>query len=133
MATRVSIRPAQTRDDLAAVLDVSRRVSGGPAPTVAELEHALANEPGSTFLLGYYGDELAASGVGKISSLVGCLFAMARVLPEFRRRGVGEAMYRALSAHARSVGREELFGRVREDDGDTMSAVRGARLSRDRP
>ena len=124
MATRVSIRPAQTREDLAAVLDVSRRVSGGPAPAVAELEYALANEPGTTFLLGYYGDELAASGVGKISPLVGCLFAMVRVLPEFRRRGVGEAMYHALSAHARSVGREELFGRLREDDGAAMSAVR---------
>ena len=123
MATRVSIRPAQTRDELAAVLDVSRRVSGGPVPTVAELEHALANEPGSTFLLGHYGDELAASGVGKISSLVGCLFAMVRVLPEFRRRGIGGAMYSALSTHARAVGREELFGRVREDDGDAMSAV----------
>jgi len=123
MATAVSIRPAQTPDELAAALDVSRRVSGNPVPTVAELEHVLATERGSTFLLGYHGDELAASGVGKISSLGGRLFAMVRVLPEFRRRRVGEAMYSALSAHARSVGREELFGRVREDDGGSMSAV----------
>lgn len=123
MADDVSIRPARSVEDLSAVLDVSRRVSGAPAPNVAELEHVLANEPGSTFLLGYYGGELAASGVGKISSLVGCLFAMVRVLPELRRRGVGEAMYSALSAHARSVGREHLFGRVREDDFASMSAV----------
>jgi hypothetical protein len=71
MATAVSIRPGQTPDELAAALDVSRRVSGNPVPTVAELEHVLATERGSTFLLGYHGDELAASGVGKISSLVG--------------------------------------------------------------
>src|SRR5262245_61124806 len=124
MAANVSIRPARSVEDLSGALDVSRRVSGNPLPTVAELEHVLANEPRSTFLLGYYGVERAASGVGKISSLVGCLFAMVRVLPEFRRRGVGEAMYSALSLHARSVGREELFGRVREDDGGSMNAVR---------
>jgi len=123
MAADVSIRPARSADELSAVLEVSRCVSGDPLPAVAELEDVLATERGSIFLLGYQRDEPAASGVGKVSSLVGCLFAMVRVLPEYRRRGVGEAMYSALSAHARSVGRRELFGRVREDDGGSMSAV----------
>src|SRR4029453_4400220 len=100
MAADVSIRPARGAEELSAVLDVSRRVSGGPAPSVAELEHVLANEAGSTFLLGYYGQELAASG---------------------------ERMFSALSAPPRSVGREHLFGRVREDDGDSMSAAVQAR------
>jgi mycothiol synthase len=123
MAAEISIRPARSRRELETALEVAERVSGGPVPTVDELEHTLANEPGSTFLLAYCGDAAAASGVGKVSSLSGCLFAMVRVLPEFRGRGVGRAMYAALSEHARLVGRDELFGRVREDDQRTIDVV----------
>lgn len=123
MASVVSIRPASSRPELESVLDVAQRVSGRPVPAVGELEHALANEPGSMFLLAHLDGDLVASGVGKVSSLSGCLFAMVRVLPEFRRRGIGSAMYAKLSEHARSVGREQLFGRIREDDEGSLSAV----------
>jgi len=125
MAAGISIRPARNRRELEVVLGIAFRVSGGPLPAVDELEHALATEPGSTFLLGYCDGQPAASGVGKESSLIGCLFAIVRVLPEFRRRGVGKGMYMALSEHARSVGREELFGRIREDDAGSLEAVVG--------
>jgi GNAT superfamily N-acetyltransferase len=80
-------------------------------------------EAGTVFLLAWVGDDAAASGVGKVSSLSGCLFAMVRVLPEFRRRGIGSAMHATLSEHASSVGREQLFGRVREDDEGSLGAV----------
>jgi mycothiol synthase len=123
MAAGISIRPARRRRELESVLEVSYRVSGGPLPAVDELEHTLASEPGSAYLLGHCDGEVAASGVGKVSSLVGCLFAMVRVLPEFRHRGVGQAMYVALSEHARSVGRDELFGRIREDDAGSLEAA----------
>src|ERR687887_2353035 len=124
MAAPISISPARSRPELEVVLAVAGRVSGGPLPAVDELEHTLSSEPGSLFLLGYSGEDVAASGVGKVSSLAGCLFAMVRVLPEFRRRGIGRSVYSALSDHARSVGLHELFGRVREDDGGSLSAVR---------
>jgi GNAT superfamily N-acetyltransferase len=98
MAAGISICPARSRRELESVLEVLDRVSGGPLPAVEELEHTLASKPGSTYLLGHCDGEAGASGVGKVSSLVGCLFAMVRVLPEFRRRGVGRAMYSALEA-----------------------------------
>jgi len=123
MAAEISIRPAKSRQELETVLEVAFRVSGGPLPAVDELEHTLANDVGCTYLLGYCDGEPAASGVGKVSSLVGCLFAMVRVLPEFRGRGVGRALYGSLSDHARSVGRNELFGRIREDDTSSLQAV----------
>ena len=123
MAAEISIRPAKRRQELETVLDVAFRVSGGPLPAVDELEHTLANDFGCTYLLGYWDGEPAASGVGKMSSLVGCLFAMVRVLPEFRGRRVGRALYGVLSDHARSVGRNELFGRIREDDTSSLQAV----------
>jgi len=108
MAAEISIRPAKSRQELETVLEVAFRVSGGPLPAVDELEHTLANDVGCTYLLGYCDGEPAASGVGKVSSLVGCLFAMVRVLPEFR---------------GRRVGRNELFGRIREDDTSSLQAV----------
>ena len=119
----ISIRPARTRNELATALDLAERVSGGPVLAVEELEHSLRHEPGTTFLLAYWGDDTAGSGVGRISSLPGCLFAMVRVLPEFRRRGVGRALYAELSEHAQAVGRQELFGRIREDDAGSIAAA----------
>jgi ribosomal protein S18 acetylase RimI-like enzyme len=38
------------------------------------------------------------------------------VLPDFRRRGIGEALFRELSARARELGKAELQVEVREDD-----------------
>jgi GNAT superfamily N-acetyltransferase len=123
MASDISICRARSRPELQTVLEVAERVSGPPVPAVDELEHALASEPGTLFLIAYLGTDAAASGVGKVSSLSGCLFAMVRVLPELRRKGVGRAMYAALSDHARRVGLEELFGRVREDDEGSLAAL----------
>ena len=49
---------------------------------------------------------------------------MVRVLPEHRGRGVGARIYEALSQHARKLGRESLWGRVREDDAASRDFVR---------
>ena len=62
------------------------------------------------------GDEALGCGVGRPSSIQSSLYAMVRVLPEHRAQGVGTQIYEALSQHAHSLGRESLWGRVREDD-----------------
>ena len=49
---------------------------------------------------------------------------MVRVLPEHRGQGVGTRIYEALSEHARTLGRESLWGRVREDDAASRDFVR---------
>jgi GNAT superfamily N-acetyltransferase len=48
---------------------------------------------------------------------------MVRVLPEHRGQGVGTRIYEALSQHARRLGRESLWGRVREDDAASRDFV----------
>ena len=45
----------------------------------------------------------------------------ASVLPPYRHRGVGTALLRAVSAHARDVGRRGLTVEVREDDSATLA------------
>ena len=44
-----------------------------------------------------------------------------RVLREFRRRGVGTALFRAVSEHARADGRTALTMSAQEDDADSRS------------
>jgi GNAT superfamily N-acetyltransferase len=124
MGAEMSIRPARSLADLKSVLEIARLVSEEPVPPASALEHTLASEPGTLFLLACVDDDIAGSGVARESSLAGCLYAMARVLPEFRRQGVGNALYAALSDQARSVGRIDLFGRIRETDEESLRLAR---------
>ena len=107
-------RPASTAqyEDWAAILE---RVTGDVLG-VDELAHTLETDHESAWILAYYGGTAAGIGVGRPSSIAGSLYAMARVVPEHRRRGVGSALYAALSAHARVAGCTSLWGRIREDD-----------------
>jgi mycothiol synthase len=132
----ISIRTASSRPELEAVLEVVERVSEEPVPVVEELEHVLANEPGAAFFLAYVDERLAGSGVGRRSSIEGCYYAIPRVLPELRSRGVGSALYEELSRQAEGCGRESLLARVREDDSASLRFARKRgfeELSREMP
>jgi mycothiol synthase len=98
---------------------IMERVSGA-AFGVEELEHVLTTDLESAWLLAYRGDAVAGCGVGRPSSIAGSLYAMARVLPEHRRQGVGNALLAALSAHARERGLTSLWGRIDEEDNDSL-------------
>jgi GNAT superfamily N-acetyltransferase len=124
MARQISIRPAASLPEFEAILDVARRVSREPLPGPAELAHVLAMEPGAAFFLARVDDAIAGSGIGRPSSLAGCLYAMPRVLLEWRGNGVGSALYEALSEQARSIGRTSLVARVREDDEASLRFAR---------
>jgi GNAT superfamily N-acetyltransferase len=89
-----------------------------------EIEHFITSDTESAWLLAVDGDEALGCGVGRPSSVHSSLFAMARVVPERRRQGLGTSIYEALSAHARKLGRESLWGRVREDDTASREFVR---------
>ncbi len=91
---------------------------------VDEIAHFVSSDTESAFLLVLGGDEALGCGVGRPSSIQSSLYAMVRVLPEHRRQGVGTRIYEALSEHARTLGRESLWGRVREDDAASRDFVR---------
>lgn len=74
-------------------------------PTTAEQLRAY-EEDGRLLLLATLDGVDAGCGIGVPSGFAGLTFAMARVLPECRRRGVGSALAEALGAHARALGRE---------------------------
>jgi len=102
---------------------VMERVTGD-VYGVDEIEHFIASDTESAWLLALAGDEAVGCGVGRPSSIQSSLYAMARVLPEHRRQGVGTRIYEGLSRHARGIGRGSLWGRVREDDAESRSFLR---------
>jgi GNAT superfamily N-acetyltransferase len=91
---------------------------------VDEIAHFVSSDRESAFLLVLTGDEALGCGVGRPSSIQSSLYAMVRVLPEHRGQGVGTRIYEALSEHAGRLGRESLWGRVREDDAASRDFVR---------
>lgn len=114
-------KPASTPqyEDWAAILE---RVTGDVCD-VDELAHTLETDHESVWILAYLDGEAAGIGVGRPSSIGSSLYAMARVLPEHRRRGVGSALYEALSAHAHRLTRTSLWGRIHENDRDSRGFV----------
>jgi GNAT superfamily N-acetyltransferase len=67
-------------------------------------------------LLAYVDGVVAGCGIAALSNFGGRAFVAARVLPQFRRRGVGTALVRALAGHGRELGREGVNAFVYADD-----------------
>ena len=88
----------------------------GDVYDVDELAHVMQDDEESAWILASRGGEPLGCGVGRPSSIAGSLYAMARVLPEHRRQGVGAALYEALSKHAAGRGLSSLWGRIEEGD-----------------
>ncbi len=116
------VRPSTPRqyEQWVAILE---RVSGDVFD-VDEIEHFVQSDRESAFLLATRGDEAVGCGVGRPSSIESSLYAMVRVLPEHRRQGVGSQILTALSEHARRLGRDSLWGRIREDDSESRRFAR---------
>jgi GNAT superfamily N-acetyltransferase len=91
---------------------------------VDEIAHFVQSDRESAFLLVTHGNEAVGCGVGRPSSIESSLYAMVRVLPGHRGRGVGGRILEALSEHAQSLGRESLWGRIREDDSESRRFAR---------
>jgi GNAT superfamily N-acetyltransferase len=92
----------------------------GDVYDVDELAHVIQDDEDSAWLLAARGDEAVGCGVGRPSSIAASLYAMARVLPEERRHGVGTTLYEALSEHASRLGLTSLWGRIEEGDAASL-------------
>jgi mycothiol synthase len=99
----VTLRTVETDEDL----ELWRRVRLAVMPyertaTVAELR--AMERPGRLFVLAEINGVLAGHGVADRSDVAGWASVAPRVLPEFRRRGVGSALLRVLVEHASGMG-----------------------------
>lgn len=117
----IAIAAAETDDELAAFQRVVTGVHPGPGVGVPTLRHLLETTPDAVLLLAGVDDVVVGAGTGMRSSIGDALYAMCRVLPEHRRRGVGTALLAALSVHARAYGCGSLIGRLLEDDAEAWA------------
>jgi len=118
----IELRPCESDADLEAWRSV--RISVIPyerTESVEELRRSLSAE--RLMLLAYRDGKLAGSGVaGRGDTASG--FAIPRVLPEQRRRGVGTALLHSLAEHVQGLGFPDLG--VGVDDGDGVGVGAGA-------
>ena len=116
----IAIRPATTDSDLEAWIRVRRAVlpeeSGG---TVTDLRAQESEE--RLVVLAELDGELAGSGYVDRSQIRTRFGLAPRVLPEFRRRGVGTALLRELAAHAERFDVAEISALV-DDEGSRAFA-----------
>jgi GNAT superfamily N-acetyltransferase len=117
----ITIRRAETDSDLEAWRRV--RIAIVPNERTASVEELRRMaSPEQLLLLAEAEGEVVGSGAASRSDMSGAAL-FPRVLPEFRRRGVGTALLRALAAHAESVGHSEA-GSLVDDDGSLAFAER---------
>lgn len=115
----VGVRPAQGDDDLALVARIVGTVLPESGVSVEEMHWSDRTYPGGARFIGLLdGQPVGAGGVGRVyvygPDFPG-LWATFSVLPEARRRGVGSALYAAVSAHTRAAGKEFLLAMTTED------------------
>ena len=107
------IRRASTSADYAHCAEINNAVN----PDGAVTADVIASAPGACLV--HRGGYAYVGG----SSIPGSAFAMVRVRPEARRRGVGGALLAEARAQARELGCETLWGRVHQGDEETLAFV----------
>jgi mycothiol synthase len=111
----IAVRPATTDADLEAWIHVRRAVL--PDESAGTIEDLRARESAERLLLlAELDGELAGSGFADRSDIRHRFGLAPRVLPEFRRRGIGARLLRELGAHAQLFDVREASALV-EDDG----------------
>ena len=90
-------------------------------PVTAEQIRCDATRRAGILLLAEVDGDLAGCGIAARSHFAGRGFVAPRVLPDFRRRGVGTALLLALADHVRSLGREELISFVYADEPESVA------------
>lgn len=108
----IELRPAESDEDLEAWRSVRSAVLPNErTASVAELRVGTGWD--TLFLLAFVDGELAGSGVANSASTGGA-FTQPRVLPAFRRQGVGTRILHALADQALSCGHAEAGSQLEE-------------------
>jgi mycothiol synthase len=108
------IRHVEGDADLEAWVAVKNAVVPNEPATVQQVRDA--EEEGRILLLAEADGHVAGCAIAAPSSFGGKMFIAARVLPAFRRRGIGRALFEACAEHARAFGRDGVNAFVYADE-----------------
>jgi GNAT superfamily N-acetyltransferase len=114
---RLTIEPATTDEELAALIEVRRRVDPNHVPSLESLRFGVEREPDLVRLVARLDGEPV--GCGFVEARTGLALFDVMVVPEHRRRGIGSALLAEARERARAFDRDTLQGEVRESDPDS--------------
>jgi len=98
------IREVATDADLEGWIEVKNAVVPNEPTNLEQMRNA--EEPGRKLWVAEEGGRIVGCAVAALSNFGGKAFVAVRVLPEFRRRGIGPGPGAAAAAHRRSLGRD---------------------------
>jgi len=104
------IRPVRTEAELEACARIASAVEPYPAPI------DLLRQVSDRLLL----DERGGYAYVNNSSVAGSAFAMVRVRPDVRRRGIGSELVQAAAESARGLGKDSAWGEVKPGDDGSL-------------
>jgi mycothiol synthase len=113
------IRRADSDDDFAGYAAVWNAITPSEPITVAETKRRLARQPWRLYLVAEEDGRIVGSGFAGRSDSAQRAFIAVRVSPEWRRRGIGIAIYEACRPHAVELGATTTSGRIAEHDSDS--------------
>ena len=119
----IELRRVESPDDLETWARVKCTVVPNEPVTVEQLVETTTDD--RLLLLADCDGAVAGCGIAGLSDFGGRAFLAARVLPEFRRRGIGTALVHALADHGRSLGREGVNAFVYADDPGSKAFAEG--------
>jgi mycothiol synthase len=122
----IDVSAAETVADVEAWAEIKSRVEPDEPMTP---EQILRHRTDDRILLLARLDGLAVGcGGGGLSTLGGLAFVNPRVLPEWRGRGVGRALFDRLADHARGLAVDGIVSYVKADDARSIAFARRAGL-----
>jgi len=115
------IRRAETDADLAGWCEVWSAITPREPVTLEQVKRRLERQPERLFLIAEKDSRLVGSGLVAPSDSPNRKFVGVRVLPEWRRRGVGSELYDRALVHARALDPEWISTMLSEADSDSMA------------
>jgi mycothiol synthase len=113
------IRRAESDGDFSGYAEVWNAITPKEPITVAETRRRLEAQPWRLYLVAEHEGRIVGGGYAGRSESAGRAFFAVRVLPEWRRRGIGGALYEACRPHATELEAKGTSGRIAEDDPDS--------------
>ena len=112
----MEIRRAESERDFTGYVEVWNAITPREPITVAETNWRLASQPWRLYLVAEEDGRIVGSGFAGRSDAAERVFLAVRVLHEWRRQGVGAALFEACRPHAVDLGARSISGRIAERD-----------------
>lgn len=115
------IREARTRDDLAALCDIWATITPREPMTPEQLLRRKERQPERLYLLAEEQSRAVGLALVAPTDSPNRRYVGVRVLPYWRRRGIGSALYEPALSHARALEPEWISTMVSEADPDSLA------------